>query len=141
MAKSLIVLSVLVAIAFAGCHIPLSEEKKARFQRFEASQPMTSFPSELLWNDFNSTDFLTVAKNQHIPQYCGSCWAMAATSALSDRIKIQRGAAFPDVNIAPQPILECLVTGETAGCDGGVSIVLYDYVMKNGITDETCSIY
>ena len=35
-------------------------------------------------------------------QYCGSCWAQAATSSLSDRIKIARKAAWPDINIAPQ---------------------------------------
>ena len=45
---------------------------------------------------------LPQTKNQHIPQYCGSCWAQAATSSLSDRIKIARKAAWPDVNIAPQ---------------------------------------
>ncbi len=39
---------------------------------------------------------------QHIPQYCGSCWAQAASSSLSDRIKIARKAAWPDVLIAPQ---------------------------------------
>ena len=32
----------------------------------------------------------------------GSCWAQAATSSLSDRIKIARAAAWPDINIAPQ---------------------------------------
>ena len=45
---------------------------------------------------------MTQTKNQHIPQYCGSCWAQAATSSLSDRIKIARKAAWPDINIAPQ---------------------------------------
>ena len=45
------------------------------------------------------------AKNQHIPQYCGSCWAQAAASSLSDRIKIARKAAWPDINISPQVCL------------------------------------
>ena len=84
-------------------------------------------------------NYLTVLRNQHIPSYCGSCWAHAATSALSDRIKIQRRAAWPDINISPQVLISC---GPDDGCHGGDSGKANAFMaQKEGITDETCSIY
>ena len=47
-------------------------------------------PRQHIWNNVDGVNYLTEIKNQHIPQYCGSCWAQAATSSLSDRIKIAR---------------------------------------------------
>ena len=42
------------------------------------------------------------------PTDCGSCWAMGTTSALSDRIKLMRQAAFPDINLSPQVLVDCV---------------------------------
>lgn len=78
-------------------------------------------------------------KNQHIPTYCGSCWAFAATSAMSDRIKIARKAQWPDINIAPQVLLSCETPDQ--GCHGGDAITAFEWIAANNITDETCSVY
>ena len=80
-----------------------------------------------------------MSRNQHIPQYCGSCWAQAASSTLSDRIKIARNAAWPDINIAPQNLVSC--EDKDFGCNGGYALNGFEWMANNETTDETCSIY
>lgn len=101
--------------------------------------PVEALPASLFWGNYSGVNYLTVSRNQHIPVYCGSCWAFAATSALSDRFKILRKAAFPDINLAPQVFLNCETFDE--GCDGGDPINVYNYILANGTTDETCQVY
>lgn len=98
-----------------------------------------SLPDQWLWNNINNTNYLTNLRNQHIPQYCGSCWAHAATSAISDRIKIARNAQWPDINISPQVVISC--STNDSGCHGGEALSAFEYMHNNNITDETCSIY
>jgi len=95
-------------------------------------------PASWSWSAVQGVNYLTQAKNQHIPQYCGSCWAQAAASSLSDRIKIARKAAWPDINISPQVLISC---GPMDGCHGGDAGAANQWIAENGITDETCSIY
>ena len=48
-----------------------------------------ALPSEWDWNNVSGVSFMTTDLNQHIPTYCGSCWAHAAVSSMADRLKIQ----------------------------------------------------
>ena len=57
---------------------------------------------------------------------------------MSDRIKIARKAAWPDINIAPQVLISC--SGDD-GCHGGEAYNAFEWMNKNEITDETCAIY
>lgn len=98
-----------------------------------------ALPFEWDWSNVNGTNYLTQIRNQHIPFYCGSCWAHAATSALSDRIKIARNASWPDINISPQVLISCETQDD--GCHGGEGINANMWMHFNEITDETCSIY
>lgn len=99
----------------------------------------TVVPTNWTWSSVNGTNYLTNIRNQHLPVYCGSCWAHAATSALSDRIKIQRNATWPDINISPQVIISCET--EDDGCHGGESVRANMWMHFHEVTDETCSIY
>lgn len=98
-------------------------------------------PSEWFWGNVSGVNYLTLVRNQHLPQYCGSCWALAATSSLSDRIKIMRNASFPEIDLAPQVLLSCDSSSTNLGCHGGDSIVAYEYIAENNITEESCSVY
>eukprot|EP01133_Synstelium_polycarpum_P021684 gene21684-26051_t len=75
---------------------------------------------------------------RHIPQYCGGCWAFGSTSSLSDRINIMRKGAWPQVNLAPQHLINCDGGGT---CDGGDPKSAFEFMAKHGIVDETCQPY
>ena len=98
-----------------------------------------NLPEQWRWDNVNGTNFLTIVKNQHLPQYWGSCWAQAAASSMSDRIKIARKGAWPDINIAPQVFISC--SKKDLGCHGGIALTAYAYAHNEYVTDETCSIY
>jgi len=73
-------------------------------------------PSNFTWCDKDGVNYCTKSLNQHIPQYCGSCWAHGSVSALGDRIKIARKAQGIDINLSVQHMLNC---GGVGSCHGG----------------------
>ena len=38
-----------------------------------------ALPTDFSWGDYQGQNMLTTARNQHIPQYCGSCWLVICT--------------------------------------------------------------
>lgn len=100
-----------------------------RPQKILTPLPRTPVPDQWHWSNVSGVNYLTQAKNQHIPQYCGSCWAQAATSSMSDRIKIARKAAWPDINIAPQVLISC---GPNDGCHGGDAGEANKWIAEHG---------
>lgn len=103
-----------------------------------------ALPDDFNWANINGTSLITKSLNQHIPQYCGSCWAHGAMSSLADRIKIARASkniGGPDINLAIQYILNC-GTDSAGSCHGGSATGAYQFVQQNGfIPYDTCLQY
>jgi cathepsin X len=108
-------------------------------QPFEYLSP-SDIPAEWDWRNVNGANLVTKDLNQHIPQYCGSCWAHGSMSALADRVKIARKGAWPDYNFAIQYILNC-GTDVAGSCDGGSATGAYQFVSQSGIPEDTCLQY
>jgi len=90
-----------------------------------------ALPSEWNWCDMNGVNYCTINRNQHIPQYCGSCWAHGAISALGDRIKIARGGQGIDINLSVQHVLNCAGVGS---CHGGTTPGVYEWLKAKSVT-------
>ena len=115
----------------APCRLPLTEPVEPKI--IKPLEPVAELPEQWIWNNVNNTNYLTNVRNQHLPQYCGSCWAHAATSSFSDRIKIMRNASWPDINIAPQVLIDC--EHNSLGCHGGNAITAFEWMSNHEITD------
>lgn len=107
----------------------------------------SKLPANFNWANVNGTSYLTRMLNQHVPQYCGSCWAHGAISALGDRVKIMKskgGEIGPDVHLSIQFILNCAT--EVAGsCHGGTATGVYEFIKHHAkdrnVPFDTCQPY
>ncbi|KAK7195490.1 CPC cysteine peptidase, Clan CA, family C1, Cathepsin B-like [Novymonas esmeraldas] len=69
---------------------------------------------------------------------CGSCWAIAAAEAISDRYCTVAG--IPDRRISTSNLLSCcFVCG--MGCNGGIPTAAWTWWVWVGLTTETCQPY
>merc|ERR1712196_553889 len=101
-------------------------------------------PASFNWCDHpDGNNYCTKSMGQHIPQYCGSCWAHGSVSALADRVKIARKGQGVDLNPSVQHILNC---GGGGSCHGGSVDGPYQWLHKlskegKGISLETSNPY
>jgi cathepsin X len=123
----------------------LGRVPKATFTNGEKRKTVASWaqnaqlPAVVDWRNMDGINYLGWSKNQHIPRYCGSCWAHAVTSALADRFNIKNGlkAATP-LDLSPQVLVNCLAGGS---CDGGDPAQAYEFAYNNGFVDSSCEQY
>ncbi len=66
-------------------------------------------PEEFFWGNVSGgRNLLSPIRNQHVPVYCGSCWAHAATSSLIDRYNIQTDGDWPGPQLlSVQNVIDC----------------------------------
>ncbi|KAL7558261.1 hypothetical protein ACA910_009931 [Epithemia clementina (nom. ined.)] len=123
-------------------------------------------PASFNWGNVDGISYLTRSLNQHLPHYCGSCWAHGALSSLADRIKIARTTArqnnhdsrsrndekkdnnnepnmavVDDINLSIQFVLNC--GSDIAGsCLGGSHSGVYQLIHEMGFVPyATCQPY
>ncbi|KAL6776791.1 hypothetical protein ACKKBF_B30930 [Auxenochlorella protothecoides x Auxenochlorella symbiontica] len=150
MARSLLLAALaalLVSGAQAGCKLRRDPNLKPedRFYNhvpLNSQLPLEALPKNFDWNNKDGRSYLAPSWNQHIPQYCGSCWLHGTASMLQDRLKITKDGAGPDAMLARQVILNCAAFhGFGGGCDGGDVIDVLRYMAAYGLPDESCMPY
>jgi len=117
--------------------LPLSQEKVFTPRPHDILKP-ADIPAAWDWRNVSGVNFLSWIRNQHDPQYCGSCWAHATTSAIADRINILRKNAFPTLSLSPQMIVNCRAGGT---CLGGDPVAVYEAGFTTGLVEENCQGY
>jgi cathepsin X len=110
------------------------------------SRATAELPESFTWKSVDGVNYVTRMRNQHIPTYCGSCWAHGTASSLADRIKIDRmrkGLVGPDMDLSIQVILN---NNGGGSCEGGNPTAAYAWIKKQsdkglGLPVESCMNY
>jgi len=139
----LAVIAIFVALAVAQISIP-NCFKPTNLAPFVISpEPYTyveTVPTSYDTRSYNGYDILTPIRAENSPAYCMSCFAMAATSVIADRLRLMTLGNYNTTEyLSVQHVLDCAGAGSCTM--GGTDVAVYAYAAKNGIPSETCNNY
>lgn len=125
-----------------GCRVPKAEFTNGELKTIPHAWDVlkeADVPENVDWRNMNGKNYLSWNKNQHIPRYCGSCWAQGTTSAIADRFNILNDLkSTTPVALDAQVIVNCQAGGS---CDGGNPANVYEFAHKHGIPHASCEQY
>jgi cathepsin X len=128
--------------ASKGCRVPKINFKNGEKRPEKMSWELvdaSEYPANWDWRNMDGVNYLSWSKNQHIPEYCGSCWAQGTTSAIADRFNIMLGdMSMTPVALSAQVIVNCQAGGD---CNGGDPADVYEWAHTKGIPDSSCEQY
>ncbi|OTF73053.1 Group 1 mite allergen-like protein (Cysteine protease) [Euroglyphus maynei] len=84
-------------------------------------------PNSFDWREKNA---VTSVKNQG---QCGSCWAFATVGSIESAYVIHNNVNKDQIDLSEQEIVSC---ARSRGCQGGASVISFDFVRRYGLTSE-----
>jgi cathepsin B len=95
----------------------------------QARQSDTSFDARNQWSRCKSIGSIRNQNN------CGSCWAFAAATSLSDRLCVASGGNT-QVSLSTQYLISCVTSNK--GCATGGMREVWDFLQSSGTVTESC---
>lgn len=114
-----------------------------KFKTVEKKYKAPSTPLPEYWANFdpNSSKYSTYITKPQNQQKCGSCFAFAAATAISDVFIFGKKLNY-NPNISPLSILSCIKDSRyNLQCNGGDTLSVINAISRQGITTNYCMNY